>query len=171
LRAFQRCIILPSHTPGSGWLPTFSGLSFPHNLCYKFPNGPCELIFDIYTFIALQWYKEHPNARCFDPCNPTLKFQESRRTTKSPFRECECHLHILPKVGLRQTDIVATLALGSRPKQMLAKVWAKSEVRKSHFMLLRGWKYGRVWELNLHTSKWTHTLRVGVSMESRIFKE
>ncbi len=45
--------------------------SFAHNLCCRCPNGPCEFIFDIYTFIAFQWYKEHPNARCFDPCNPT----------------------------------------------------------------------------------------------------
>jgi hypothetical protein len=29
-------------------------------------------------------------------------FRESRRTPKSPFRECESHLPILPKVGLRQ---------------------------------------------------------------------
>jgi hypothetical protein len=81
-----------------------SGPSFMHNLCYKSPNGPCELIFDIYTFIAFQWYKEHPNVRCFDLCNPTLKFWESRRTPKSPFRECECHPHTLPKVGLRQKE-------------------------------------------------------------------
>jgi hypothetical protein len=31
---------------------------------------------------------------------------------------------------------VATLALGSQPKQGLAKVWAKSETSESHFMLL-----------------------------------
>jgi hypothetical protein len=71
--------------------------SFCHNLCYKCPNGPCEPIFDIYTLIILQWYKEHPNVRCFDPCNQTLKFQESQRTPKSPFRECEFHPHTLSK--------------------------------------------------------------------------
>jgi len=31
---------------------------------------------------------------------------------------------------------VATLALGSRPRKGLAKVWAKKEARESHFMLL-----------------------------------
>jgi hypothetical protein len=41
---------------------------------------------------------------------------------------------------------VATLALGSWPKQGLAKVQAKSKARESHFMLLGVWKYGRVWE-------------------------
>jgi hypothetical protein len=45
-----------------------------HNLCCRCPNGPCEPIFDMYTLITFQWYKEHPNARCFDPCNWILKF-------------------------------------------------------------------------------------------------
>jgi len=67
--------------------------SFCHNVCCRCPNGPCKAIFDIYTLIAFQWYKEHPNARCFDPCNWTLKFQESRRTFKSQPWECEFHPH------------------------------------------------------------------------------
>jgi hypothetical protein len=36
---------------------------------------------------------------------------------------------------IKRTKIVTTLALGSWPKQGLAKVRAKSEARKSHFML------------------------------------
>jgi hypothetical protein len=48
---------------------------------------------------------------------------------------------------------VATLALGSRPRQGLTKVWAKSEAQESHFMLLGGQEYGRVEELNLGTPK------------------
>ncbi len=60
-------------------------LSFCHNLCYQCPNGPCKAIFDIYTLITFQWYKEHPNVRCFDPCNQTLKFRKSRKTPKSQF--------------------------------------------------------------------------------------
>jgi hypothetical protein len=58
-------------------------LSFCHNLCYRCPNGQCKAIFDIFTSIAFQWYKKHSNARCFDPCNQTLKFQKSQRTPKS----------------------------------------------------------------------------------------
>jgi hypothetical protein len=77
-------------------------LSFCHNLCCRCLNGSCKPIFDIYTSIAFQWYKEHFNARCFDPYNRILKFRESRWTPKSPFRECECHPHTLPKVGLRK---------------------------------------------------------------------
>ncbi len=76
------------------WLPT---LLFCHNLCCGCPNGPCEPIFDIYILIFFQWYKEHPNVRCFDPCNQTLKFRKSRRIPKSPFRECEFHPHTLSK--------------------------------------------------------------------------
>ncbi len=43
------------------------GPSFAHNLGCRCPNGSCEAIFDIYTSRPFQWYKEHPNARCFDP--------------------------------------------------------------------------------------------------------
>ncbi len=73
--------------------------SFVHNLCYKRPNGSCKAIFDIYISKPLQWYKEHLKARCLDPCNRTLSFQESQRTPKSPFRECECHPHTPSKWG------------------------------------------------------------------------
>ncbi len=82
------------------------GLSFCHNLCCKFPNGSCKAIFDIYNLITFQCYEERLKARFFDPWNRALKFQESWRIPKSPFRECECHLHILPKVGLRQKGYI-----------------------------------------------------------------
>jgi len=39
------------------------------------------------------------------------------------------------KVLLDMNIIVATLALGSRPRQRLTKVWAKNETQESHFML------------------------------------
>jgi hypothetical protein len=70
-----------------------SSPSFCHNLCCICPNFPCKPILDIYALIAFQWYKKHLNARCFDPCNQTLKFWESRRTPKSQFWECEFHPH------------------------------------------------------------------------------
>ncbi len=85
--------------------------SFCHNLCCRCANGSCKAIFNIYTLIAFQWYEECFKARCFDPYNQALKFQESRRTPKSPFQECECHLHILPKVGLRQFRTCRTFKL------------------------------------------------------------
>ncbi len=48
---------------------------------------------------------------------------------------------------------VVTLVLGSRPKQGLAKVWAKSEAQESHFMLPRMWECGRVWRNEPQHSK------------------
>ncbi len=56
----------------------------------------------MYTLRLFQWYKEHFNVRCFDPCSRALNFQKSRRTTKSHFRECEWRPHTSLKVGLRQ---------------------------------------------------------------------
>ncbi len=47
--------------------------SFFHNLCYWCPNGSCDPILNIYTSIALQWYKKLFNARCFVLCNCSLK--------------------------------------------------------------------------------------------------
>ncbi len=78
------------------------GLLFCHNLCCRCPNGSCEPIFDIYTLIVFQWYKECIDARCFDPCNRILKFWESWQTPKFSFRECESHPRTLLKVGLWQ---------------------------------------------------------------------
>jgi len=54
-----------------------SDLSFCHNLCCRCPNGSCKAIFDIYTSIAFLWHEERFKARCFDPCNRTVKFWES----------------------------------------------------------------------------------------------
>ncbi len=77
------------------------GPSFDHNLCCRCPNGSCHAIFDICTSKPFQRYKEHLKKRCFDPCNRTLKFWESRRTPSSHFWECESHRHTCLKVGLR----------------------------------------------------------------------
>jgi len=78
-------------------------LSFDHNSCCRCPNGSCEAILDIYTLRPFQRYKEHFNARCFNPCNHVLSFWESRRTPKSHFRECEWRPHTSFKVGLRHS--------------------------------------------------------------------
>jgi len=49
-------------------------LSFGHNLCFKCPNGRCELILDIFIPIAFHWYKERLNPLSFDAYNRPLKF-------------------------------------------------------------------------------------------------
>jgi hypothetical protein len=82
------------------------GPSFVHNLCCRCPTGSYKAIFGIYTSRPFHHYKEHLKERCFDPCYRTLSFQESRRTPKSPFWECECHPHTLPKVRLRQLVVL-----------------------------------------------------------------
>ncbi len=73
--------------------------SFAHNLCCRCPNDSSEAISDTYASRTFQWYKKHFRARCFDPYNRVLNFWESRRTPKSPFRECECHPHTPSKWG------------------------------------------------------------------------
>ncbi len=87
--------------------------SFDHNLCCICPNGSCEAILDIYTSRPFQWYKERFNVRCFDPCNCVLSFQESRRTLKSPFQECEWRPHTSLKVGLRQGSSMLIIVITS----------------------------------------------------------
>jgi hypothetical protein len=74
--------------------------SFDHNLCCRCPNSSCEAILDIWTSRPFQWYKEHLNGRCFDPCNQALNFWKSWRTPSSHFWECEFHPHTCFKVGL-----------------------------------------------------------------------
>jgi len=56
---------------------------------------------------------------------------------------------------------VATLALGSRPKQGLTKLRAKREARSER----------KCEGMNLHTPKGTSTLRVRISVDSRMFRE
>jgi hypothetical protein len=107
LRAFQRCVALHLHTPGSGRFPTFCGResncpSSAHNLCFRCPNGSCKAIFDIYTSRPFQQYKEHFKARCFALCCRAIKLRESWRTLNSHFWECESHPRTCLKMGLRQ---------------------------------------------------------------------
>jgi hypothetical protein len=91
---------------GSQTVILIPGPSFDHNLCCRCPNGSCKAILDIYTSRLFQRYEEHFKARCFDPCNRTLSFQESRRILKSHFRECEWRPHTSFKVGLRQQSLL-----------------------------------------------------------------
>ncbi len=68
------------------------GPSFDYNLCFKCPNGSCEPISVIYIPRAVQWYKERLNPMRFDPCNHSLKIQESTETPTPKVRvpwECE----------------------------------------------------------------------------------
>jgi hypothetical protein len=42
-------------------------LYFNHNLCFKYSNGSCEPILNIYISRIFQWYKELFNPMSFDP--------------------------------------------------------------------------------------------------------
>jgi hypothetical protein len=66
-------------------------LSFGHNLCFKCPNGSCELILDMYVSIFFQWYKKLFNSMGFDPCNCSLKIWES---IGSPTSKVGAHLWV-----------------------------------------------------------------------------
>jgi hypothetical protein len=90
VRAFQRCVALPNRTSeevdsrlfvvGSQIGNSTPGLSFGHNLCFRCSNELNEPILDIYASRAFQWYKERHEPLSFDPCNRSLKFQESTGT-------------------------------------------------------------------------------------------
>jgi len=74
------------------WFPT---LFFIHNF-YKYSNGPCKPILDIYIPKTFKWYKEFFNPMGFDPCNRFLKIQESIETpTPKISLTWECGVHSL----------------------------------------------------------------------------
>jgi hypothetical protein len=50
--------------------------SFDHNLYYKYSNGSCEPMLNIYVLKYFQWYKEVLNLMNFDPWNRFLKNQD-----------------------------------------------------------------------------------------------
>jgi len=92
-------------------------LSFGHNLCFRFLNGSCKPILDIYVLRVFQWYKELLSQLNFDHWNCSLKI---RKSTGTPIPKVE------PPLKLWRF-IVATLALDSRPRQGFARLWAKNE--------------------------------------------
>jgi len=49
--------------------------SFGHN--FNPPNASCEFILDIYVSRSFQWYEKLFNSMIFNPCNYSLKIQES----------------------------------------------------------------------------------------------
>jgi hypothetical protein len=67
------------------------GLSFGHNLCFKYPNGSCKPILNIYIPRAFQWYMELFNPMSFDPCNCPLK---NRKSIGTPTSKVGAHLGV-----------------------------------------------------------------------------
>jgi hypothetical protein len=101
LKAFQRYVAchLSMRNRGNFWLLVVGNQiatltpnpSFGHNLCFKYPNGSCELILDIQVLVAFQWYKEPLNPMNFDPCNCPLKIWKSIET---PIPKVRAHLGV-----------------------------------------------------------------------------
>jgi hypothetical protein len=81
------------------------GPSFAHNLGCRCPNGSCEAILDIYTSRPFHWYKEHPNARCFDPLLLSSKGSGVPEDSKSPTLGVWVLSSHLGKVGLRHVNM------------------------------------------------------------------
>jgi hypothetical protein len=77
------------------------GLSFFLNLCFKCPNESCKPILDIYISIAFKWYKELPNARCFDPYNCSWSFGSPGGLPSSHFGSVSLHPHTFSNLRLR----------------------------------------------------------------------
>jgi len=55
--------------------------SFGHNLCFKYSNGACEPILNIYVLRFFECCKDFFNLMSFDPYNFPLKIQESIETS------------------------------------------------------------------------------------------
>ncbi len=75
---------------------------------------------------------------------------------------CSLNINNFWILPLRMTFLLVTLALGSQPRQGLAKVWTKSEAQETHFMLPKVWECGKVWEnepphsqVNSHFGNWS----------------
>ncbi len=122
--------------------------SFGHNLCYKYSNGSCKPILNIYISRDFQWYKEVFNPMNFDPYNRHLKI---RKSIKVPIPKMGVHLgmwrfipshfftfprtwNVTPELHFLPTPsqalaLVASLRLGLQHlwiKQGHRKVWVES---------------------------------------------
>jgi hypothetical protein len=53
------------------------GPSFGHNLCYKYSNGSCKPISNIYISKKFHWYKKFFNPMSFNLWNLSLNIQNS----------------------------------------------------------------------------------------------
>jgi hypothetical protein len=88
------------------------GPSFGHNLCFKYPNGSCELISNIY--ILIDFHKELFNPMSFDPYKRSLEIQKSIETS-------------IPKVG------VHLWVCGFIPSHSFTLLRAWNVIRRLHF--------------------------------------
>ncbi len=102
--------------------------SFAHNLCFRYPNGSCKPILDIYVLRYFQWYKELFNPMSFDPWNHPLKIRESIRI---PTPKVGAHLGMwgfIPSHSLalpRAWNVTPELTLG--PHLCKPLLWSQAQ--------------------------------------------
>jgi hypothetical protein len=110
--------------------------SFHHNLWFKYPNGSCKPILDIYVSRYFQWYKELFNPMSFDPWNFLLKVWASIGTRipkmgahlgmcgfiPSHFPTLQGAWNVIPELHSWPAPLQA-LALIANPKLWLRQVW------------------------------------------------
>ncbi len=97
------------------------GFFWDHNLCFKYSNGSCEPILNIYVSRAFQWYKEHLNPICFDPCNYSLKIQKSIGTL---ILKVEAHLRMCGFIPSHLPTLLGTWNVNPRLHFQLAPLQA-----------------------------------------------
>jgi len=101
------------------------GPSFGHNLCFKYPNGSCKPISDIYILKYFQWYQELSNPMSFDLYNCPLKIRDSHSQNGGPLGNVWVHsltlsyIHVNMKCVSRALFLAhtfANLCLDCEPK-------------------------------------------------------
>jgi hypothetical protein len=95
-------------------------LSFGHNLYFKYPNGSCKPILDIYVQITFQWYKELFNPISFDPWICPLKIWEF---IKTPTPKVGAHLGLWGVHSLTLSYTLRSMKCNSRAS-LLARTFA-----------------------------------------------
>jgi hypothetical protein len=91
-----------------------------------------------------------------------LKFEQGIEIQNNALKSNKEQKHtVMHSCQTKNINIVTTLALGSRPRQCLVRLRAKREAGSE----------GKCEGMNPHTLKGAPTLGVGVSMDSRIFRE
>ncbi len=107
-----------------------SDLFFCHNLYFKYSNGSCQSILDIYVLRSFQWYKKLFNSMSFDYCNCPLKIWESIGT---PTPKMGAHLGVwgfIPSHSLtflEAWNVTHGLTLGPHPCKPLPWSWAQGQ--------------------------------------------
>ncbi len=99
--------------------------SFGHNVCFKYPNGSCKHILNIYILKTFEWYKELFNPMSVNLYNLLLKIWESIGT---PTVKIRAHLvvwgfipSLLPAL-LKTWNVTLKLHFWPTPLQAFALV-------------------------------------------------